>query len=81
MSNNKESNSHSSTAQENGSTLPLFYKSPMPLDAKKHGNLSLKKNFGFGFTKGVNAVPVNMVEMPQICHHYPTPAHNEEDET
>ncbi len=71
MSNNKESNSHSSTAQENGSTLPLFYKSPMPLDAKKHGNLSLKKNFGFGFTKGVNAVPVNMVEMPQICHHYP----------
>lgn len=51
--------------------LPLFYTKPQPLDAKKHGSLSLKKNFGFGFTKGVNAVPVNMIEMAQICHFYP----------
>ena len=71
MSDNKENKTQGSTAQEGGSALPLFYKKPMPLDAKKHGNLSLKKNFGFGFTEGVNAVPVNMVEMPQICHHYP----------
>lgn len=51
--------------------LPLFYKKPMPLDAKKHADLSLKRNFGFSFTKEVNAVPINMVEMPQICHSYP----------
>ncbi len=51
--------------------LPLFYKKPAPLDAKKHAQLSLKKNFGFGFTEGVNAVPVNMIEMPQICNYYP----------
>ncbi len=51
--------------------LPLFYQSPMPLDAKKHADLSLKKGFGFSFAKGVNAVPVNMVEMPQVCHTYP----------
>lgn len=51
--------------------LPLFYKSPMPLDAKQHAKLSLKKNFGFGFTKGINAVPINLIEMPQICHFYP----------
>jgi len=25
--------------------LPLFYKKPVPLDAKKHAKLSLKKNF------------------------------------
>lgn len=51
--------------------LPLFYKNPMPLDAKAHANMALKFNFGMGFTKEVNAVPVNLVEMPQICHFYP----------
>lgn len=51
--------------------LPLFYTQPTPLDAKKHAKLGLKKGFGFGFTKEVNAVPINLVEMPQICHFYP----------
>lgn len=51
--------------------LPLFYKEPAPLDAKAHGTLALKKNFGFGFTAGANAIPVNLIEMPQICHFYP----------
>lgn len=53
------------------SNLPLFYTAPMPLDGKRHGDLSLKRNFGFGFTRGVNAVPINLIEMPQICHYYP----------
>jgi hypothetical protein len=43
----------------------------VPLDAKAHDDLALKKNFGFSFTEGVNAVPINLVEMPQICHFYP----------
>ena len=51
--------------------LPLFYTKPTPLDAKAHANLSLRKNFGFSFTENVNAVPVNLIEMPQICHFYP----------
>lgn len=51
--------------------LPLFYKNPMPLDAKAHGSLALKKNFGFGYTRTANAVPVNMIEMIQISHFYP----------
>jgi hypothetical protein len=51
--------------------LPLFYKNPVPLDAAQHGALALKKNFGLGFTRSVNAVPVNLIEMPQICHSYP----------
>jgi len=66
----KETNTEAQVAGE-VSNLPLFYKQPMPLDAKKHGELSLKKNFGFGFTETVNAVPINMIEMPQICHYYP----------
>jgi len=51
--------------------LPLFYKQPTPLDAKKHVKMGLKKDFGLGFTGEVNAVPINMIEMPQICHFYP----------
>ncbi len=64
------------TAQETqdtppAGTLPLFYKNPVPLDASRHASLGLKKNFGLGFTKGINAVPINLIEMPQICHTYP----------
>lgn len=55
----------------NTPAMPLFYSNPVPLDAKKHATLGLKKNFGLGFTAGVNAVPINMIEMPQICHFYP----------
>jgi len=51
--------------------MPLFYKKPTPLDAKLHAKMALKKNFGLGFTKGVNAVPINLIELPQICHYYP----------
>lgn len=51
--------------------MPLFYENPMPLDAKQHKDLGLKKDFGLSFTNKVNAVPVNMIEMPQICHFYP----------
>lgn len=51
--------------------FPLFYKNPVPLDASQHKALSLKKGFGLGFARDVNAVPVNMIEMPQICHAYP----------
>ena len=58
---------------ENGQdvSMPLFYKNPLPIDSEKHKNLALKENFGLSYTTGINAVPVNMVEMPQICHFYP----------
>lgn len=52
-------------------SLPLFYSQPRALDSKKHVNLALKKDIGFGFTKEVNAVPVNLIELPQACHYYP----------
>lgn len=58
-------------AQTSPPSLPLFYKNPEPLDAKRHANLALRKNFGLGFTKEVNAVPITMIELPQICHAYP----------
>ena len=51
--------------------FPLFYKNPMPLDAQRHGTLALRDNLGLDFTREINAVPINLIEMPQICHFYP----------
>jgi|JI10StandDraft_1071094.scaffolds.fasta_scaffold21785_3 hypothetical protein len=59
------------SAAPKGSPMPLFYSNPVPLDGKKHLDLGLKKNFGLAFTAKVNAVPINMIEMPQISHYYP----------
>ncbi len=64
-------NSTADAKENNAGVMPLFYTKPTPLDAKLHANLALKKNFGLNFTKGVNAVPVNLIELPQICHYYP----------
>lgn len=58
-------------AESAPANLPLFYNKPAPLDASKHKDMGLKENFGLDFTKGSNAVPINMIEMPQISHHYP----------
>lgn len=58
-------------ASQTPANMPLFYSKPTPLDAKQHADLGLKKNFGFSFTEGVNAVPINLIEMPQVCHYYP----------
>lgn len=64
-------NGEGEAAGQTTGVMPLFYKNPVPLDAKKHAELGLKKNFGLSYTRNVNAVPVNMIEMPQICHFYP----------
>lgn len=73
MAKKKEDAAAAETQQtQNGAGgMPLFYNKPTPLDKKAHANLALKKNFGLGFTEGVNAVPVNLIEMPQVCHFYP----------
>ncbi len=65
----KETNGRGDAAT--GAQMPLFYSNPVPLDAKKHAKLGLVKDFGLGFTSKINAVPINMIEMPQICHFYP----------
>lgn len=53
------------------SGLPLFYTKPEPLDKVKHVKLGLNSEFSLSFTKTINAVPVNLIELPQLCHFYP----------
>ena len=50
---------------------PPFYSNPVPLDRSRHGECAIRLDQRFAYSKGVNAVPVNLVEMPQLCHEYP----------
>jgi hypothetical protein len=56
---------------EEARNLPMFYKNPVLLDGQKHKSMSLVQNLGLSFTKDSNAVPVNLIELPQIAHFYP----------
>lgn len=58
------------TAQQSAA-LPLFYKKPVALDKKQHAGISLAKNLTFDFAAKVNAVPVTMIELPNIMQFYP----------
>jgi hypothetical protein len=71
-----EQTGQTATQNKNGAAggagqMPLFYTQPALLDSRKHSGLSLKKDIGFGFTDKVNAVPINVIEFPQIAHFYP----------
>jgi hypothetical protein len=50
---------------------PPFYSNPVPLDRSRHGDCAIRLDQRFAYSKGINAVPVNLVEMPQLCHEYP----------
>lgn len=49
----------------------LFYRDPVPLEARQHDNVSLRADFGFSFAAKVNAVPINMIEIPHVQRFYP----------
>lgn len=50
---------------------PLFYTTPIPLDAQKHAQMGLRPGLNLGFAAKSHAVPLNMIEFAQACHHYP----------
>jgi hypothetical protein len=59
------------TDSSSAAVLPPLYRNPEPLDPTRHGKLGLSRNFNLGFSRNVNAVPVNALEMVQACHFYP----------
>jgi hypothetical protein len=64
----KTSNGTAATAPAG---LPLFYKKPVALDKKIHADMALAKDLTFDFAAHVNAVPVTMIELPNIMQFYP----------
>ncbi|MBU6235633.1 MAG: SapC family protein, partial [Alphaproteobacteria bacterium] len=51
--------------------MPLFYNKPTLLEAATHANWGLNKQMNFAFAGTANALPINLVEFPQIAHFYP----------
>lgn len=51
--------------------MPMFYKSPRPLDRSRDGNLKLSRPTHFGFTANTNAIPLLVDEFPMAAAYYP----------
>jgi hypothetical protein len=51
--------------------LPLFYQSPTVIDKNKHSNHGIIPLQDYSFARYVNAVPITLVELPQVVAFYP----------
>ncbi len=51
--------------------LPPLYRRPAVLDSNRHGRFSLKEGAGYGFARGVHALPLNLAEFPAAARFYP----------
>ncbi len=51
--------------------LPLFFKNPHPLHAKRHGKAGLNHVGTFGFAADTNSVPLNVQEFFEAARSYP----------
>ena len=56
-------------AADNG--LPLFFKTPVPLDAKRHAKAGLLPAQDMYFAASTNSVVINAVEFFEACRQYP----------
>jgi len=53
------------------SAMPMFYKSPRPLDRTKDSRLKLSRPSHFKFTAHTNAIPLLIDEFPMASAYYP----------
>jgi len=51
--------------------LPMFYKTPRPLDKSRDLNLKISRPTHFNFTRGTNAIPLLADEFPLAAAYYP----------
>jgi hypothetical protein len=52
-------------------SFPLFFSSPQPLEAKRHGKATVRPTDNYAFASSTNSIPVNAIEFVEICRHYP----------
>ncbi len=51
--------------------MPLFFHSPVPLDAKRHQRAAILPVQDFSFAANTNAIPLNVIEFGEACKSYP----------
>ncbi|MEO0702326.1 MAG: SapC family protein [Pseudomonadota bacterium] len=57
--------------KQNADTLPVFYKTMVPLSPEQHGGLRLRLDREVGFAATANAIPVLADEFPRAMRDYP----------
>lgn len=57
--------------QPAASSLPLFYKNPVPLEPARHAKAGLSPNSNFGFARNTNAVALTLSEFAMAARNYP----------
>ena len=50
---------------------PLFFKSPVAIQAEAHANAGISSAVNFKFAKLSNSVPINIQEFGYVCKNYP----------
>lgn len=64
--------SDNSPANDSGPALPLFYKTPVPLDPARLGKHGLvRARFTAAFARGAHAVPISLTEFHLVAKHFP----------
>lgn len=58
-------------AAPNAPVLPMFYKSPVPLDPQRHATAGLKPDISYRFAASTNALPLMSTEMAHAARTYP----------
>jgi hypothetical protein len=53
------------------SSMPLFYKNPMPLEPARHAKAGLSPKSDFGFARDTNAVALTLSEFAPAARSYP----------
>jgi hypothetical protein len=51
--------------------LPLFYKTPMPLEPGRHAKAGLAPRSDFSFARSTNAIALTVAEFAMAARHYP----------
>lgn len=52
-------------------SLPLFYRCPVPLDLHRHAGAGVKADLGLGFARETNAIPLVLDEVAPASAHVP----------
>lgn len=52
-------------------TMPLFYKAPQPVNARRHAKLGVRRDADLGFAATTNVLPIGLGEFAVAARHYP----------
>ena len=71
MANDAQGSESSTDNKTSASSLPLFYKSPQPVNSQRHAKAGITESRSFGFARDTNSVPLGADELYVALAYYP----------